>query len=131
MRTLVVTVSLFSLASGLLLADTATDERLANAAKAFNEIMAVPDKGIPESVLNKAECVVVVSGMKKGGVIVGGSFGRGTELPHQGQVRVGVRRRGSNSAERVGFELESNAVQHRPHTHDVRHLLALRSGAPH
>src|SRR5688572_17822995 len=74
MRTLALTVSLFSLASGLLLADKATDERLAEAAKAFGEIMSVPDKGIPGSVLNKAECVVVVPGMKKGGFIVGGSF---------------------------------------------------------
>ena len=77
MRTLVVTISLISLANGLLIADKATDERLANAAKAFEEIMSVPDKGIPGSVLNKAECVVVVPGMKKGGFIVGGSFGRG------------------------------------------------------
>ena len=77
MKTLVVTVSLVSLASGGLLADKATDERLANAAKAFEEIMAVPDKAIPGSVLNKAECIVVVPGMKKGGFIVGGSFGRG------------------------------------------------------
>ena len=68
---------LLSLSSGLLLADKATDERLANAAKAFEEIMTAPDKGIPGSVLNKAECVVVVPGMKKGGFIVGGSFGRG------------------------------------------------------
>jgi lipid-binding SYLF domain-containing protein len=78
MRTLAVTVSLLSLTSGLLLADKATDERLANAAKAFNEIMSVPDKGIPGSVLNKAECVVVVPGMKKGGFVVGASFGKGT-----------------------------------------------------
>ena len=78
MRTLALTVSLFSLASGLLLADKATDERLAEAAKAFGEIMSVPDKGIPDSVLNKAECVVVVPGMKKGGFIVGGSYGRGS-----------------------------------------------------
>jgi SH3 domain-containing YSC84-like protein 1 len=77
MRTVVVTAVLLSLSSGLLIADKATDERLANAAKAFEEIMAVPDKGIPGSVLNKAECVVVVPGMKKGGFIVGGSFGRG------------------------------------------------------
>jgi SH3 domain-containing YSC84-like protein 1 len=77
MRTLAATISLLSLASGLLLADKATDERLANAAKAFEEIMSVPDKGIPGSVLNKAECIVVVPGMKKGGFIVGGSFGRG------------------------------------------------------
>jgi lipid-binding SYLF domain-containing protein len=39
--------------------------------------MSAPDKGIPGEVLNKAECVIVVPGMKKGGFIVGGSFGRG------------------------------------------------------
>jgi lipid-binding SYLF domain-containing protein len=78
MRNLAVTVSLLFIAGGLLLADKATDERLAEAAKAFSEIMSVPDKGIPGSVLHKAECVVVVPGMKKGGFIVGGSFGRGS-----------------------------------------------------
>ena len=65
------------LSTGPLLADKETDERLANAAKAFTEIMSAPDKGIPGEVLNKAECVIVVPGMKKGGFIVGGSFGRG------------------------------------------------------
>ncbi len=77
MKTARVTALLFSLSTCLLLADKDTDERLANAAKAFDEIMAAPDKGIPGSVLNKAECVVVVPSMKKGGFIVGGSFGRG------------------------------------------------------
>jgi SH3 domain-containing YSC84-like protein 1 len=77
MKTVFLTVLLLALSSGLLFADKATDERLANAAKAFDEIMSAPDKGIPGSVLDKAECVVVVPGMKKGGFIVGGSFGRG------------------------------------------------------
>ena len=66
-----------SLASGPLLADKETDERLAKAAQAFGEIMAAPDKGIPGGVLDKAECVVIVPGMKKAGFIVGGTFGRG------------------------------------------------------
>ena len=68
---------LLSLSGSSLLADKETDERLANAAQAFAEIMSSADKGIPGSILNKAECVVVVPGMKKGGFIVGGSFGRG------------------------------------------------------
>jgi len=77
MKTLLVTTLLLTLSGGLLLADKATDERLANAAKALDEIMATPDKGIPGGVLDKAACVIVVPGMKKGGFIVGGSFGRG------------------------------------------------------
>jgi lipid-binding SYLF domain-containing protein len=77
MKTTLMTMLLLSLSSGLLLADKETDERLKNAATAFDEIMSAPDKGIPGGVLNKAECVVVVPGMKKAGFIVGGSFGRG------------------------------------------------------
>lgn len=77
MRTVILTVLMLALSSGALLADKETDERLANAAQAFNEIMSAPDKGIPGGVLNKAECVIVVPGMKKAGFIVGGSFGRG------------------------------------------------------
>ena len=39
--------------------------------------MSAPDKGIPGDVLNKAECVVIIPGMKKGGFIVGGRYGKG------------------------------------------------------
>ena len=42
------------------------EERLANAAKALDEIMSAPDKGIPGDLLNKADCVVIIPGMKKG-----------------------------------------------------------------
>jgi len=53
------------------------EERLASAAKAFDEIMSAPDKGIPGDLLNKADCVVIIPGMKKGGFIVGGRYGKG------------------------------------------------------
>jgi lipid-binding SYLF domain-containing protein len=89
MRTLALTAALLSLSSGLLIADKATDERLANAAKAFEEIMSVPDKAIPGSVLNKAECVVVVPWHEERRVhrrwIVRARRG---DVPHQGQVRM-------------------------------------------
>jgi len=47
------------------------------AAKVFNEIMGTPDKGIPNDLLNKAECVLVFPNVIKGGFIVGGQGGRG------------------------------------------------------
>jgi lipid-binding SYLF domain-containing protein len=40
-------------------------------------IMATPDKGIPEEVLNDAKCILVVPDLIKGGFIVGGKHGRG------------------------------------------------------
>ena len=52
-------------------------ERLQAAATVMDEIMAAPDKGIPGDVLDKADCVAIIPGMKKGGFIVGGRYGKG------------------------------------------------------
>ncbi|PWT97173.1 MAG: hypothetical protein C5B51_31965 [Terriglobia bacterium] len=57
-------------------ADT-PQERINDAAVVFNEIMATPDKGIPQDLLAKAQCVVVIPSLKKGAFIVGGEYGRG------------------------------------------------------
>ena len=40
--------------------------RLASSAEVFQEIMQVADRAIPQKLLDKAECVVIVPGMKKG-----------------------------------------------------------------
>ena len=52
-------------------------ERLDAARESLQEILTIPDKGIPEDLLRKAHCVVVVPGMKKGAFIVGGEYGKG------------------------------------------------------
>ena len=57
-------------------AETAA-ERLAESATVLKEIMDAPDKGIPSDLLKKAHCVVIVPGLKKAGLIVGGKYGRG------------------------------------------------------
>ena len=51
--------------------------RVESAATVLNEIMATPDKGIPEEILGSAKCVAVVPSLIKGGFIVGGAHGRG------------------------------------------------------
>ena len=51
--------------------------RVSEAGTVINEIMAAPDKGIPEDILGSAECVAVVPSMLKGGFIVGGAYGKG------------------------------------------------------
>jgi lipid-binding SYLF domain-containing protein len=61
--------ALFILWVGSAFALTKEEQRLANAGKAFEEIMSAPDKGIPGSVLEKADCIVIIPGMKKGGFI--------------------------------------------------------------
>jgi SH3 domain-containing YSC84-like protein 1 len=72
-----VAAALFVLLVGSAFALTKEEERLANAGKAFEEIMSAPDKGIPGSVLDKADCIVIIPGMKKGGFIVGARYGKG------------------------------------------------------
>jgi lipid-binding SYLF domain-containing protein len=39
--------------------------------------MGIPEKGIPQDLLDKAHCIVVVPGMKKGAFIVGAKYGKG------------------------------------------------------
>lgn len=53
------------------------DERLTGAEAVIKEVMATPDKGIPQSILAGASCVVVVPGFKKGAFVVGAQYGQG------------------------------------------------------
>jgi len=63
-----------------LVAEEKTNERLGDAAALFSEIMATPDRAIPQDLLDKAACVVLVPGLKKGAFVVGGKFGKGYTL---------------------------------------------------
>ena len=77
MKTLLrVVLCAVTLASGAF-ASEAASSRLESAATVLNEIMATPDKGIPEDILGSAKCVAVVPNLLKGGFIVGGAHGRG------------------------------------------------------
>jgi len=75
MKSLVIAVSLV-LSAGALLADT-PQERLKESADVFSEVMRIPEKGIPQDLLAKAQCVIIIPNMKKAAFVVGGEFGRG------------------------------------------------------
>jgi lipid-binding SYLF domain-containing protein len=53
------------------------DKRLDASAKVLNEIMATPDKAIPDKVMSDAKCVAVIPSMVKVAVGFGGSHGKG------------------------------------------------------
>ena len=53
------------------------DDRLDASADTLTEMMRASDHGIPQDLLDKAKCVVVVPGMKKAGFIFGAKYGRG------------------------------------------------------
>jgi lipid-binding SYLF domain-containing protein len=56
--------------------EDATD-RLDKAARVLHEIMAAPDQGIPQEVLEHAKCVSVVPHLMKGGFVFGAKSGKG------------------------------------------------------
>ena len=63
-------------------------ERLRNSALALKEIFGMPDS-IPEDLLHKAECVIVIPGVKKVAVGIGGSYGRGAIVCRSGDTYEG------------------------------------------
>jgi SH3 domain-containing YSC84-like protein 1 len=52
-------------------------DRLDASADTLTDMMRAADKGIPQDLLDKAHCVVIVPGMKKAGFIFGAKYGRG------------------------------------------------------
>src|SRR6185436_19900130 len=63
--------------SPLLAADNEPAKRLDDAAAVFSEIMAAPDKGIPQELIEKAHCIVIVPGLKTAAFGIGGNYGKG------------------------------------------------------
>jgi len=55
----------------------ADDGRLKNAEAVLKEMAGSSDKGIPEGLIGKAKCIVIIPGVKKGAIGVGGQYGRG------------------------------------------------------
>jgi lipid-binding SYLF domain-containing protein len=55
----------------------AAAERLDDTAELLTDMMKTSDKGVPQDLLNKSHCVVLVPGLKKAAFVIGGKFGRG------------------------------------------------------
>jgi len=63
--------------SPLLAKDHESATRLDDAAAVFNEVMAAPDKGIPQEMLEHAHCIVIVPDLKTAAFVVGAKYGKG------------------------------------------------------
>jgi SH3 domain-containing YSC84-like protein 1 len=72
-----VIVAGLALTTSLLAIDREPAKRLAESASVFSEVMATPDKGIPQDLLEKAHCIVIVPSLKTAAFIVGGKYGKG------------------------------------------------------
>ena len=88
MRKFALALSLCS--SVVLFAADSAQERLSDATKVFNEVMATPDKGIPQDLLEKANCVIIVPGMKQAAFGIGAKFGRGYAVCRENHAHFGA-----------------------------------------
>ena len=61
----------------LMAKDNEPAKRLDDAAAVFSEVMAAPDKGIPQEMLEHAHCIVIVPDLKTAAFIVGAKYGKG------------------------------------------------------
>jgi lipid-binding SYLF domain-containing protein len=76
------------LASTAFAEDEREEERVKDAGEVMKEILNIPDD-IPQDLLDKAECVVILPSVKKGAFGVGGSYGRGVMICRSGQHYTG------------------------------------------
>src|SRR5499427_7823645 len=63
-------------------------ERVKESGEVLKEILNIPDD-IPQDLLDKAECLVVLPSVKKGAFGIGGSYGRGVMICRSGQHYTG------------------------------------------
>lgn len=61
-----------------------TDKRIRESANVFTEIMSAPDKGIPQDILTKAQCIGIVPNLKRAGFVVGAKYGKGVLICRTG-----------------------------------------------
>ena len=79
MRKVMFVLTILSLATLSFAASAREDatDRLDRSTTVLHEIMGMPDKGIPEEVLEHAKCVAVIPHMVKGGFVFGAKGGKG------------------------------------------------------
>jgi lipid-binding SYLF domain-containing protein len=86
MKKLVVCFAIVLISSVMAFAanDEHEEERVKDAGVVLKEILNIPDN-IPQDLLDKAECVVVLPSVKKGAFGIGGSYGRGVMVCRSGE----------------------------------------------
>jgi lipid-binding SYLF domain-containing protein len=74
--TLCILIVLMSVAAAFAADDEREEERVKDAGVVLKEILNIPDD-IPQDLLDKAECLIILPSVKKGAFGIGGSYGRG------------------------------------------------------
>ena len=83
MRVSVILALAASSLAPLAMAKEDAGQRLTAAADVLSDMMNTNDKGIPQDLINRSQCVVIVPGLKKGAFIVGAKYGKGFVMCRQ------------------------------------------------
>jgi lipid-binding SYLF domain-containing protein len=106
-------IASISIACQLLLAplvlaqEETPDKRLQRSAETLRDVLTSPDRAIPLKLLERAQCVVVVPGMKKAAFGVGGEYGRGfasCRVPGSWSAPAPVRLTGGSLGVQIGAD---------------------------
>jgi lipid-binding SYLF domain-containing protein len=86
-------------------------ERLNESSTVLTEIMKTPEKGIPQDLLSKAECVIILPDVKKGAFVVGGEYGKGfAECRNSGRSGWGAPSAVKLEGGSVGFQIGGSST---------------------
>ncbi|HLV85477.1 MAG TPA: lipid-binding SYLF domain-containing protein [Candidatus Sulfotelmatobacter sp.] len=77
-------LTVFIAAAAFAVDDEREEERVKDAGTVMKEILNIPDD-IPQDLLDKAECVIILPSVKKGAFGIGGSYGRGVMVCRGGE----------------------------------------------
>jgi lipid-binding SYLF domain-containing protein len=108
--------------------ESSSADRLDASADVLADMMHANDKGIPQDLMNKAQCVVVVPNMKKAGFIWGAKYGRGYAVCRRAGgsgwgAPAGVRIEGGSFGLQIGGS-ESDVVLLVMNERGMKHLIA-------
>ncbi len=111
-----------ALTPALLFADSESHnvKLISDSAEVFQDIMSAPDRGVPQDILAKAQCVGIIPSLKKAGFIVGAKYGKGVLVCKTG--------RGWSAPEIVRIEGGSIGLQIGAGATDVVMVVQNRSG---
>ncbi|MBI4907850.1 MAG: lipid-binding SYLF domain-containing protein [Acidobacteria bacterium] len=103
-------LTLSLLTCGFLWAGAAHQERVRDAASVLREVMETPDQAIPQELLNRAHCAVIVPGLKRAAFILGARYGKGY-VSCRKKSRVGWTAPGTVRIEGGSFGLQIGASE--------------------
>jgi lipid-binding SYLF domain-containing protein len=80
-------------------------DRLSDATVVLSEVMNAPDKGIPNDLFAKAQCAIIIPGVKKAAFVVGAQYGRGFAVCRKPDGRWGNPAAMTLEGGSVGFQI--------------------------